>query len=153
MNALNSIHNELNRLGYVDNLLQENYIFDDAAFPETREMTIPLAAFAQWPPSYRNACIGVLIANGQSGPRHISMYQTLGSPMFFEAFPDHIDRYRIEATGKAVFLESIPARDIRQAFNLNKKKGVLRQPFGQKLLHKWLSLYSSILLMSASCRP
>ena len=112
MNALESIHNELNRLGYVDNLLQEDYVFDDAAASETRELTIPLAAFAQWPPSYRNACIGVLSANGQSGPRHISMYQTLGAPMFLEAFPDHVDRYRIEATGEAVFLESIPARDI-----------------------------------------
>ncbi|MDY6971327.1 MAG: N-6 DNA methylase, partial [Thermodesulfobacteriota bacterium] len=121
MNAFESIHNELKRLGYVNNLMQENYVFDDAAFYGKREMTIPLAAFAQWPPSYRNACIGVLIANGQSGPRHVSMYRTLGAPMFFEAFPEHVDRYRIEATGEAVFLESIPSRNIPQAFKKNKK--------------------------------
>ncbi|PIX26684.1 MAG: hypothetical protein COZ68_00540 [Deltaproteobacteria bacterium CG_4_8_14_3_um_filter_43_13] len=136
MNALESIHNELNRLGYVDNLLQEDYVFDDAAASETRELTIPLAAFAQWPPSYRNACIGVLSANGQSGPRHISMYQTLGAPMFLEAFPDHVDRYRIEATGEAVFLESIPARDIRQAFKLNKKKWSPEAIFRAKAIAK-----------------
>ena len=42
--------------------------------------------------------------------------------MFFEAFPDHLDRYRVQATGEAVFLESIPARDIHQAFKVNRKK-------------------------------
>jgi hypothetical protein len=122
MSVLSTIRNELKGLGYLHNLVQENYAFDDAATPVNRDLNIRLAAFAQWPPSYRNACIGVLTANGQSGPRHISMYRTLGAPMFFEAFPDHLDRYRVKATGEAVFLESIPARDIRQAFKLNKKK-------------------------------
>ena len=122
MSVLSTIRNELKGLGYSHNLLQENYTFDDAATSGTRDLNIPLAAFAQWPPSYRNACIGVLTANGQSGPRHISMYRTLGAPMFLEAFPDHLDRYRVQATGEADFLESIPARDIHQAFKVNRKK-------------------------------
>ncbi len=120
MSALSTIRNELKRLGYMDNLLQESYVFDDASFSGTRELIVPLAAFAQWPPSYRNACIGVLSANGRSGPQHVAMYQTLGAPMFFESFQDHLDRYRIKATGEVVFLESIPDRDIHQAFNVNK---------------------------------
>ena len=121
MSVLDTIRNELKGLGYEHNLLQENYAFDDATISGTRELNIPLAAFAQWPPSYRNACIGVLCTNGQSGPQHVSMYQTLGAPMFLETFSDHLDRYRIDATGEAVFLESIPVRDIRHAFKLNKK--------------------------------
>jgi len=122
MNVLNTVRNELNRLGYLDNLLQEDYVFDDASISGIRELNIPLAAFAQWPPSYRNACIGVLIANGQSGPTHVSGYRALGAPMFFEAFQDHIVRYRIEASGRAIFLESIPSRDISKAFEVNKKR-------------------------------
>ena len=122
MSLLSAIRNEFKRLGYLDSLLRENYVFDDASFSGTREMTIPLAAFAQWPPSYRNACIGILSANGQSGPQHVSRYRTLGAPMFFEAFPDHLDRYRIESTGRAVFLETIPARDIHRAFQTNRKE-------------------------------
>ena len=122
MSVLSTIRNELRELGYLHNLLQEHYAFDDAATSGTRDLNIPLAAFAQWPPSYRNACIGVLTANGQSGPKNISVYRTLGAPMFFEAFPDHLDRYRVQATGEAVFLESIPARDIHQAFKVNRKK-------------------------------
>jgi len=122
MSVLSTIRNELKGLGYLRNLLQENYVFDDASFSGTRELVIPLAAFAQWPPSYRNACIGVLSANGRSGPQHVSMYKTLGAPMFFEAFTDHLNCYRVNATGEAVFLESIPTRDIRQAFKVNKEK-------------------------------
>ncbi|MBW2311913.1 MAG: N-6 DNA methylase, partial [Deltaproteobacteria bacterium] len=81
-----------------------------------------MAAFAQCPPSYRNACIGVLSANGRSGPENVSTYRTLGAPMFFEAFQDHLDRYRIKANGEVIFLQSIPVRDIRQAFKVNKEK-------------------------------
>lgn len=121
MNVLSTIRNELKRLGYLENLLQEGYVFDDASVSGTRELNIPLAAFAQWPPSYRNACIGVLTANGQSGPQHVAGYLTLGAPMFFEAFHDRLDRYRVEATGRAVFLESIAARNIHRAFQANRK--------------------------------
>ena len=72
MNVLNTVRNELNQLGYLDNLLQEDYVFDDASVSGIRELNIPFAAYAQWPPSYRNACIGVLTANGQSGPQYVS---------------------------------------------------------------------------------
>ena len=122
MNVLNTVRKELNQLGYLDNLLQEDYVFDDASVSVIRELNIPLAAFAQWPPSYRNACIGVLTANGQSGPQYVSSYRALGAPMFFEAFHDHIVRYRVEASGQAVFLESIPVQDICKAFKDNRNK-------------------------------
>ena len=120
VDILSRVRNELNRLGYIGELLRQDYVFDDASATGTRDLHIPLAAFAQWPPSYRNACIGVLAANGQSGPQHVSGYLTLGAPMFFEAYQDHLDRYRVEASGRAVFLESIPARNIRQAFRANR---------------------------------
>ena len=121
MNVLHTVRNELSQLGYLKTLLQEDYVFDDASASETRDLEIPLAAFAQWPPSYRNACIGVLTANGQSGPDHVSGYQSLGAPMFFEVSNDRLNRYRIESTGRAVFLETIPDRDIHRAFQANSK--------------------------------
>ncbi len=122
MSVLSTIRDELKQLGYMDKLLQGDYTFDDASYSGKRELVIPLAAFAQWPPSYRNACIGVLSANGQSGAQNVSIYRTLGAPMLFEAFPDRFNRYRVEATRDVVFLESIPARNISQAFKANKDK-------------------------------
>jgi len=117
---LSTVHHELNRLGYVDELLQRDYTFDDVSSMSTRELHVPVAAFAQWPPSYRNACIGVLTANGNAGPEHVSAYRALGAPMFFEVFQDRIDRYKIVASDRAVFLESIPASHITRAFELNR---------------------------------
>ncbi len=122
MSDLSTIRNELEGLGYTDKLLQEKYAFDDASFSGTQDLIIPMAAFAQWPPSYRNACIGVLSANGQSGPQYVSMYQTLGAPMIFEAFTDKLNCYRVKASGEAIFIESIPTQEIQQAFKVNKKR-------------------------------
>ena len=122
IDIFSKVRDELKRLGYVDKLLRQDYAFDDASVAGTRDLHIPLAAFAQWPPSYRNACIGVLTANGQSGPQFVTEYRTLGAPMFFEVVKDRLDRYRIEASGQASFLESIPARNIHRAFEVNREK-------------------------------
>jgi hypothetical protein len=115
------VRNELNRLGYVGQLIQDDYVFDDASTAGTRELRAPVATFAQWPPSYRNACIGVLLANGQAGPQHVAGYSALGAPLFFEISGDRADRFQITASGKAVFLESVPAPHLRRAFELNRR--------------------------------
>ena len=122
MTAFQIVKNELQRLGYCGALLQENYVFDDASTAQTRELSIPLGAFAQWPPSYRSACIGVIQANGNAGPRFVSSYRAFGAPMFLEVREDHVVRYRMEAVGQAVELEYIPSRNIPKAFESNKNK-------------------------------
>jgi hypothetical protein len=115
------VRDELNRLGYVGQLMQEDYAFDDASAAGAQELRAPIATFAQWPPSYRNACIGVLLANGQAGPQHVAAYRALGAPMFFEVSEDRADRFQIMASGQAVFLESVPALHLRRAFELNRQ--------------------------------
>ncbi|HQN19815.1 MAG TPA: hypothetical protein PKV86_11770, partial [Syntrophobacteraceae bacterium] len=119
---LSTVRDELIGLGYVDQLLQVDYEFDDASAAGTRELRVPMATFAQWPPSYRNACIGVLTANGRAGPEHVSAHRALGAPMFFEVYPDRADRYQVVASGQALFLESIQAPYIPRAFELNRQK-------------------------------
>jgi len=120
--AFQIVKDELQRLGYSGGLLQEDYVFDDASAAQTKELRIPLGAFAQWPPSYRSACIGVIRANGNSGPRFVSSYRAFGAPMFFEVREDHVIRYRMEAVGEAVKLEAIPSRNIPTAFKSNRDK-------------------------------
>lgn len=119
--TLMMVRNELNRLGYEGQLIQDDYIFDDASTAGSRELLAPVAAFAQWPPSYRNACIGVLLANGQAGPQHVAGYRALGAPLFFEISGDRVDRFQIKASGEAVFLESLPAPHLRKAFDENRQ--------------------------------
>lgn len=122
MTAFQIVKDELQRLGYSGDLLQENYTFDDASAAQRNELCIPLGAFAQWPPSYRSACIGVLQANGSAGQRFVATYRAFGAPMFLEVHEDHVVRYRMEAVGQAVKLESIPSRNIPKAFENNKDK-------------------------------
>lgn len=117
---LSEVRGQLNLIGYKDDLLREDYVFDDV-YSSDRALHIPLAAFAQFPPSYRNACIGILAANGNSGPEYVSEYRALGAPMFFEISQDHIKRYRVNFSG-AEFIELIKGNDIQNAFAENKKK-------------------------------
>jgi hypothetical protein len=116
------VKNALHHLGYSGDRLQENYIFDDASAIHTKELCIPLGAFAQWPPNYRTACIGVLQANGDSGPLFVASHRALGAPMFFEVYDSHVVRYRMESGGQAIALESIPVQHIAQAFERNREK-------------------------------
>jgi len=120
--AFQIVKKELQGLGYYGDLLQDNYAFDDASAAQKKELRIPLGAFAHWPPSYRSACIGVIQANGNAGPRFVSSYRTFGAPMFLEVYEDHVVRYRMEATGQAVELESLPSSNIPKAFKSNKDK-------------------------------
>jgi len=120
--AFQILKRELPRLGYAGDLLQEDYVFDDASAAEKKELCIPLGAFAQWPPSYRTACIGVVQANGKSGTGFVSSYRAFGAPMFLEVHEKHVVRYRMEAVGQAVELESIPSRNLSNAFEANKDK-------------------------------
>ena len=122
MTAFQIVKKELQGLGYSGDLLQDNYAFDDASAAQKKELRIPLGAFAHWPPSYRSACIGVIQANGNAGPRFVSSYRTFGAPMFLEVYEDHVVRYRMEATGQAVELESLPSSNIPKAFESNKDK-------------------------------
>jgi len=67
MNALangnySQVKEGLRLLGYKGNLLQENYGFADILGPAYSVCTIPLATFAQDPPSYQNACFGVVMS-------------------------------------------------------------------------------------------
>ena len=69
LGVLQHIRQEFQSLGYVGNLLQENYAYADVLAPEYAVRQIPLAVFAQDPPSYRTASFGVVVANGRSGGR------------------------------------------------------------------------------------
>ncbi len=49
----------LRDIGYRDELLRKDYRFADVLHDSEPTRIIPLAAFAQEPPSYRNACFGI----------------------------------------------------------------------------------------------
>ena len=118
--ALQSLKRELNGLGYVGSLFQENYEFADVLSDGIEVNQIPLAAFAQDPPSFRNAAFGVAIANGHSGPELIQMHRALGAPQIFEVNNDRILRWKVISDGRPSLLGESSPDQLSQVFAQNR---------------------------------
>jgi len=95
----------LTDIGYTGGLLRRDYPFANAE----QETRIPLAAFAQEPPSYRNACFGVVIGS-QRAP--LDDYWWLGAPQLLEVADNRVRRLKVVADRKVEFVEDISPDDI-----------------------------------------
>jgi len=117
----------LKLLGYKGNLLQEDYGFADilepaySVEPGCSVRTVPLATFAQEPPSYQNACFGVVISNGQSGIPLVSGYRSLGAPHIIEIQQNEIHRWMMTSQGDPKWLEVISPEHIMGLFESHKQ--------------------------------
>ncbi len=95
----------LTEIGYTAGLLRRDYPFANAE----QEIRIPLAAFAQEPPSYRNACFGVVIGRRETP---LDDYWWLGAPQLLEITDDGVRRLKVVADRKVEFVENILPGDI-----------------------------------------
>ena len=115
--ALELLTRELNGLGYVGSLIQENYEFADVLSEDIAVNRIPLAAFAQYPPSYRNAAFGVAIANGRTGAELVQMYKSLGAPQIFEVKNNKILRWKVSGESTPTLLDEVDTEQLSQVFS------------------------------------
>lgn len=121
--AFQAIEQAMRGIGYRDDLLRHGYEYADVL--ETRKTdirSIDLAGFAQSPPTYRNACIGVMVSNGASGVQQVAQHRTLGAPLIFEIDGAFISRWKIIATGEPELKERIPVGNISRAFEVNRNE-------------------------------
>ena len=84
---LTMVRSGLRDIGYQDSLLKQEYSFVDVFTDDYKIRTVNLAAFAQEPPSYRNACFGVVISP-QDEPEAVMEYMALGAPQIFTLHPE-----------------------------------------------------------------
>ena len=112
----------LSGIGYSGNLFQENYQFADILAHDYSVTTVPLATFAQEPPSYKNACFGVVFANGAEGIPLVERYRSLGAPQILEIREGHLMRWRMPGREAPVLLEQIPLVEARDLFERNKEQ-------------------------------
>lgn len=112
---LSLTRDSLSKIGYRNSLLRDNYRFADPLGRIYRVQTIALAGFAQEPPSYRNACFGVVVPD-QTGPELIKQYRALGAPQILALYPQHdeIHRYKMVAHGMPELLERIEPSHLQQ---------------------------------------
>jgi len=97
----------LRDIGYQNDLLREEYEFDDI-LAQDQPRKIELAGFAQEPLSYRNACIGIAVPL-DSNPEAIAEYRSLGAPQILTLHPkiEKILRWKILANDIPELLETI----------------------------------------------
>ena len=117
--TLDRIDTSMRRIGYTPNLIKRNYEFADYS-SDTTLKKIPLAGFAQEPNDYRNACIGVISANGKKGEVNVIDYHFLGAPLVFEIYTDTLKIWKIEKE-QPRFLEQFTVDNIERAFKTNKE--------------------------------
>src|SRR5712691_9092075 len=105
----------LRDIGYQNDLFREEYEFDDI-LAQDQPRKIELAAFAQEPPSYRNACIGIAVPF-YDNPEAITGYRSLGAPQILTLHPkdEKILRWKILAHGRPELLETINPAFLRNA--------------------------------------
>lgn len=106
-------------IGYRKSLLWTDYRFADLLGESPSVRTIDLAAFAQEPPSYRNACFGVLlrdepIASANSGV--LDQYRSLGAPQLLViSEPRGItQRWKMRADANPQLVDEIPSATLRE---------------------------------------
>ena len=120
--TLQHIRQGFQGLGYIGGLLQEEYEFADVLSSEHPVRSIPLAAFAQEPPSYRNASFGVAIANGRSGPPFIQDHRSLGAPQILEITDDRVLRWKMTGKGMPSLLEELAPSRLPDLFLRHKEE-------------------------------
>lgn len=104
----------LKEIGYSDSLLFGEYRFTDLADTWSPVHSIELAAFGEFPPSYRNACIGVTLPRDPTA-RAIQQFHALGAPQILALHPEagEVRRWSIRATREPELLEVIRGTQVR----------------------------------------
>jgi len=82
---------------------------------------IPLAAFAQFPPSCASACFGV-VPHTKKGQDDLEKYKALGAPQIIVLREDGVERWAVRAHGPPTLLETISPQNIVQVFKDRKSQ-------------------------------
>lgn len=109
---------ELREIGYIDELLVEEYRFTDWFDPAVPERLIPAAAFGQTPTSYDSALFGVALPHERTGRQLASEYRSLGAPIVFEVTEQSVREWAIGRNEHAISLiAETPTEGLRERFS------------------------------------
>ncbi len=107
-------------IGYQEELLVNDYSFADFLSPSYNVREIPLAGFAQHPPSYKSSGFGILFANGTVP--EIQNFTALGAPHLFVIHPNKNAVYRWKVIAdKPVPIEIIKVGEFVDTIRRNEK--------------------------------
>ncbi|HAO77390.1 MAG TPA: hypothetical protein DCQ92_00155, partial [Verrucomicrobia subdivision 3 bacterium] len=105
--------------GYDGARIRRNYDFCDLTGSTTCVRRIPLAAFAGYPQSYRNARIGVVFADESAG-NSASEYKALGAPLLMTVQNDTVQPWAVGMDGAKPAGKSFRLQDTERVFRENR---------------------------------
>lgn len=109
----------LQRCGYTDRQLRENYTYTD----DSVERTVPLAGFHQTFDA-REACVAGLDANSQESSRleeKVADYTGLGAPILFACCQKELQWWKFTPQGPKI-IDTVPADKLANFFNEHRKE-------------------------------
>ena len=111
------IRNGLLAIGYMENLLREQYAFADLTTPESALQHIDLAVFAEEPVSYRSACFGITVLH--NGHQNLRPFLSLGAPQLLTIHPreKQIGRWIVKASDEPELIEKLSGAGFRERLN------------------------------------
>ena len=134
-NVLNALKAALQGIGYEDRSVRRNYSFADLSGEGVNVRQVPMAAFADYPHSYQNACVGVVFApEGRTGEELLRQYQSLGAPLLLEVVGDRVQAWSnrsdgIQRLGRSFFVSDVAQVMMRRRSKWGKESlGVSRRP-------------------------
>jgi len=120
---LTMVKEGLRDIGYQDSLLKTEYSFVDVFTDDYAMRQVELAAFAQEPPSYRNACFGVVIPSDDR-PETTNRYIALGAPQIITLHPNaqKVCRWKVRTQGHPELIECIEPDQLRSTIVAHKSE-------------------------------
>ncbi len=111
-------------LGYVGDLVQEDYAFVDFDMPRPRVRRIAMVAFGHIPTSFESAWIGLTV--GTETAESLRRFRALGAPQILVIEGTVVGRWKMPATGDPILQERIPADRLLEV--MRERQDVWGQP-------------------------
>ena len=122
MTAVDIIADAALSMGYRAEAVIRDYTFSDVLDSTNATRTVPLAAFAQTPPSYRSSAIGAVIAESIDAQEVVRSHRALGAPLLFVIEGNDVSVWQVRGTAPARLLDRTAIDRVPELFERNRNE-------------------------------
>lgn len=108
--------------GYRQEAVLSDYTFADVLAPESTTRTVPLAAFAQTPPSYRSSALAVVKAEPENLPDVVRAHRALCAPVLFVIEGEQVSVWQVRGDQPATMLKRTRIEQVPTLFEENREQ-------------------------------
>ena len=116
MDAVDTIADAVQRIGYRKEAVVRDYAFADVLDPADTTRTVALAAFTQTPPSYRSAALAAVQVDCGGTLDWVMAHRSLGAPLLFVIEGDQVTLWQVRGDAPPSVRERLPLDDVPALF-------------------------------------